>query len=87
MDKLTQIRNEINAVSVAYKRIPTTAELVKNGWDINDALKYNLESNKIANKIQNAIFAVIFGDLNAASLYIKDAFEKAAEMLNTLIRY
>ena len=81
------VNYRIAAVTAAYNKLPSVPTLMNAGWDINDALKFSLESNKIAEKIQNAIFAVIFENFDKASLMVNDAFEKATEMLNVLIRY
>ena len=77
----------IAAVTAAYNKLPSVPNLVTIGWDYNEALKFSLETSKIATKIQNAIFAVIFDDFDTASFIINDACTKTFNLLNDIIRH
>ncbi len=82
-----QIHDQIKAVSTAYYKLPSTPKLMTIGWNTNEALKFSLESNKIATKIQNAIFETIFGNFDKAALIIDEAAEKVFTLFNEIIRH
>ena len=81
------VNRRIAAVTAAYNKLPAAPVLMSAGWSSNEALKVSLEISKIAAKIQNAIFAVIFDDFDGASLIINDAFTQISNLLNGIIRH